>query len=119
MNRASLLLLTTLAIVSVAHAQGASPTLPEAVKNAQSCFTRKAIQLDDGTSDAKTVARAAIKACPKEIDAWAYAGEGYKVGSQMEVRRALEDAVTDTVSGYVLQWRAIKRDLEAEVARQK
>lgn len=97
---------------AAAPAQQMSPAEQAAMQEVHSCFTRQAISLDDGVSDARTVARAAIKGCSGAIDAIAIAG-GLSSDAEFrrDFRRAFEEGSTDKVAGYVLQWRGVMRDV--------
>lgn len=88
------------------------------MEKTRSCITRQIIDLDDGTSDAMTVGKAAIRGCSAEMDKMSeVSGAGITDAQRLAFRTSFETSVGPTVAGWVLQWRSTQKEVREAAGR--
>lgn len=81
---------------------------------ADRCTKARAVDLDDGVTDARTVAKTAVSLCRAELDAWFLYGEP-GVDDVVEFRQVATESVVDNLAGFLLTMRSIMGEAKAAV----
>lgn len=117
MIRPTALCLTLLLTALPVAAEGLNGAEAAAMERYRDCIRREIVARDDGASDTRAVARAAMHGCAEEMDAMATAtGEADTEARRAAFRARFESSVADTVAGFVVLWRTTQRQVRDEAA---